>query len=98
MSKAAVDVLKPVQSVLSSIGATVFQEAAHPPGITDIAPMSDEGVPVLGIMQDARNYYNYHHTTADTLDKVVPSELRENAAVMAVMAYALADMKNPLPR
>ncbi len=98
MSKAAVDVLKPVQTVLSSIGATVFQEAAHPPGITDIAPMSDEGVPVLGIMQDARSYYNYHHTAADTLDKVTPSELRENAAVMAVMAYALADIKNPLPR
>jgi carboxypeptidase Q len=98
MSKAAVDALKPVQTVLSSIGATVFQEASHPPGITDIAPMSEEGVPVLGIMQDARNYYNYHHTTADTLDKVVPSELRENAAAMAVMAYALADIKNPLPR
>ena len=98
MSKAAADALKPVQTVLSSIGASVLQEASHPPGITDIAPMSEEGVPVLGIMQDTRKYYTYHHSAADTLDKVVPSELRENAAAMAVMAYALAEMKNPLPR
>ena len=45
-----------------------------------------------------RKYYDYHHTAADTLDKVVPLELRENAAAMAVMAYALAAMKEPLPR
>jgi carboxypeptidase Q len=98
MSKAAAEALKPVQTVLSSIGATVFQETSQPPGITDIAPMSEEGVPLLGILQDMRKYYDYHHTAADTLDKVVPSELRENAAVMAVIAYALADMKEPLPR
>jgi carboxypeptidase Q len=46
----------------------------------------------------SRTYFNYHHTAADTLDKVVPSELRENAAAMAVMAYALTNMKDPLPR
>ncbi len=98
MSKDAADALAPVQTVLSSIGASVMQEASHPPGITDIAPLSEEGVPVLGLMQDTRDYYAYHHSAADTLDKVVPSELRENAAAMAVMAYALAEMKNPLPR
>ena len=98
MSNAATDALKPAQTVLSSIGANVLQNSSHPPGVTDIAPMSEEGVPVLGIMQDARNYYDYHHSAADTLDKVVPAELRENAAAMAVMAYTLADTKSPLPR
>jgi Zn-dependent M28 family amino/carboxypeptidase len=98
MSKAAADALKPAQAILSSIGASVLQQDPHPPGTTDILPMSQEGVPVLGIMQDARDYYKYHHTAADTLDKVTPSELRENAAAMAVMAYALTNMKNPLPR
>ena len=98
MSDAAAVALKPAQTILSSIGANILQESSHPPGVTDIAPMSEEGVPILGIMQDARNYYDYHHSAADTLDKVVPAELRENAAAIAVMAYALADMKNPLPR
>ena len=94
---AAAEALRPVQSVLLSIGATVFQPTTYPPG-ADIAAMSDAGIPAFGVMQDGRTYFNYHHTAADTLDKIVPAELRENAAAMAVLAYALANMKDPLPR
>jgi Zn-dependent M28 family amino/carboxypeptidase len=93
---AAAEALRPVQTVLQSIGATVLQPTPYPPG-ADIAPMSDAGVPAFGLLQDGRNYFNYHHTAADTLDKVVPAELRENAAAMAVLAYALTNMKEPLP-
>jgi carboxypeptidase Q len=93
----AIDTLRPVQSVLQSIGATVLQPTAFSPG-ADIAAMSDAGVPTFGVMQDGRTYFNYHHTAADTLDKVVPAELRENAAAMAVLGYALTNMKDPLPR
>jgi Zn-dependent M28 family amino/carboxypeptidase len=86
-----------VQGVLMSIGASVLQLTTYAPG-ADITAMSDRGVPVFGVMQDGRTYFNYHHTAADTLDKVVPAELRENAAAMAVLAYALANMKDALPR
>jgi carboxypeptidase Q len=94
---AALEALRPVQSVLQSIGATVLQPTTYPPG-ADIEAMSNAGVPAFGVMQDGRTYFNYHHTAADTLDKVVPNELKENAAAMAVMAYALTNMKEPLPR
>ena len=97
MSTKAADVLRPALNVLQSIGANVLRESTYPPG-ADIAAMSETGVPALGILQDGRTYFHYHHTAADTLDKVVPSELRENAAAMAVMGYALASMKDPLPR
>lgn len=97
ISTSAAELLRPVLSILDSIGATAMQASSYPPG-ADIARMSDAGVPALGILQDGRTYFNYHHTAADTLDKVVPSELRENAATMAVMGYALATMKDPLPR
>jgi carboxypeptidase Q len=93
----AIDALRPVQSVLQSTGASVLQSTAYPPG-ADISAMSDAGIPAFGVMQDGRTYFNYHHTAADTLDKVVPAELKENAAAMAVLAYALAGMKEPLPR
>jgi len=49
-------------------------------------------------VQDSRFYFNYHHTAADTFDKVDPRHLNENAAVMAVLAYALADSAEPAPR
>jgi len=65
---------------------------------TDINPMASYGVPVFGLVQDQRTYFNYHHTAADTLDKIVPAELAENAAAMAVLAYAIADLAQPLPR
>ena len=58
----------------------------------------EAGVPGIGIIQDGRKYFDYHHTAADTLDKVDPQELSENAAAMAVMGYALAAMPDTLPR
>ena len=97
MNHAATELLRPIVSVLQSFGANALQPSSYPPG-ADIAAMSDAGVPALGLLQDGRTYFNYHHSAADTLDKIVPRELRENAAAMAVMAYALASMKEPLPR
>lgn len=93
----ASDLLAPVLGVLQSFGASVLQPTPYPPG-ADISAMSEAGVPAFGIMQDGRTYFHYHHTAADTLDKIVPSELRENGAAMAIMGYALASMKDPLPR
>ena len=97
MSSSAAELLQPALAVLQSVGANVLQPTSFPPG-ADIAPMAEAGVPTLGILQDGRTYFYYHHSAADTLDKIIPNELRENAAAMAVMGYALANMKEPLPR
>ncbi len=97
ISTGAAELLRPVVNVLQSFGASALQPTAYAPG-ADITGMSEGGVPTLGLLQDGRTYFNYHHTAADTLDKIVPTELRENGAAMAVMGYALASMKNPLPR
>jgi Zn-dependent M28 family amino/carboxypeptidase len=93
----ALPYLQPVQDVLQTFGANLIRLSSRSPG-ADIAPLAKVGVPTLGILQDSRTYFNYHHTAADTLDKIVPRELRENAAAMAVMGYALADMPTLLPR
>ncbi len=97
ISDAAQQELSPVQEALRPVGATLFDIVTTSPE-TDIEPLSNKGVPALGVWQNGLKYFTYHHTAADTLDKVVPSELRENAACMAVMAYALADTPQPLPR
>ncbi len=97
MNPAGVRLLQPLQNVLKSFGANVIKITNDSPG-ADIAPLAKAGVPAFGIMQDARTYFYYHHTAADTLDKVIPAQLRENAAAMAVLGYALANMPQPLPR
>lgn len=88
--------LAPVAAILRTSGAGLLQLTEDVE--TDVSPLSEKGVPAFGLWQDTRTYFNYHHTEADTLDKVDPRELAENAAVMAVLAYALANIEQPLPR
>ncbi len=97
MSPEVLASLRPVAEVLRPIGATIFHSTDSSPG-SDIEPMVKAGVPGIGMIQDGRHYFDYHHSAADTLDKVDPQELRENAAAMAVMGYALAAMPEPLPK
>jgi carboxypeptidase Q len=97
ISSRAIDFLRPVQEILQSFGANLITATQFAPG-ADISGMSHEGVPTFGLMQDGRTYFNYHHSAADTLDKIVPHELQENAAAMAVMGYALANTDPSLPR
>ena len=89
--------LAPVQEVLKPVGANLVRLTSYSPG-SDISPLAQAGVPAFGIIQDGRTYFNYHHTAADTLDKVNPVTLRENAAAAVVMGYALAEMEERLPR
>ncbi|PZR75737.1 MAG: peptidase M28 family protein [Chthoniobacterales bacterium] len=87
---------EPVAKILTDSGAGILNLAEHPGA--DISPLTKLGVPGFSPIQDNRTYFNYHHTAADTLDKIVPRELAENAAVVAVTAYALANLEKPLPR
>jgi carboxypeptidase Q len=88
--------LRPLSRVLAPIGAPLLERS--PETGEDINSVTEKGVPGFAPIQDSRYYFNYHHTAADTFDKVNPRELGENAAVMAVTAYALADAATPAPR
>jgi Zn-dependent M28 family amino/carboxypeptidase len=93
----ALEMLRPLSAVLEGSGAGIIRQSQNAEG-ADISPLDAAGVPTLAPIQDNRTYFNYHHTAADTLDKVVPRELAENGAVMAALAYAIANLQAPLPR
>jgi carboxypeptidase Q len=88
--------LVPVAAVLQESGAGGLSLVENCGA--DIQPLEKAGVPALSPIQDSRFYFNYHHSAADTLDKVIPKELAENSAVVAVAVYALANSELPLPR
>jgi len=88
--------LRPVARVLEAIGASTLARGDE--AGADVSFLNGKGVPGFTPTQDNRFYFDYHHTAADTFDKVIPRELNENAAVMTVLAYALADSANPAPR
>ena len=81
-------------SLLAPIGATEIDRSDH--AGTDIGPLTAKGVLSFGLHTDGRTYFDIHHTPADTLDKVDPAALADGVAAMAVMAYVLADMPEPL--
>jgi carboxypeptidase Q len=58
----------------------------------DVGPMRPSGVVLMGHQVDGSTYFNFHHSAADTIDKVDPVELSKNVAAMAVMAFVIADM------
>jgi Zn-dependent M28 family amino/carboxypeptidase len=65
-------------------------------GGADIAPLMQDGVPGLSVRTVRKHYFEWHHSRADTLDKVDIDDLRSNIAALAVMSYMLADMPEPL--
>ncbi len=82
--------LKAVMKALQPIGASVLVRREGSVG-ADISPLQAAGTPSFAPVLDGRHYFDYHHTAADTLDKVDPENLRSEIAVMAVLAYFLAD-------
>ena len=67
-------------------------------GGTDVNVLSAAGVPVMELTVENSKYFWFHHTAADTPDKVNPRDLARCTAAMAVMAYTVADLPEPLPR
>lgn len=57
----------------------------------DVEPLLADGVPAFGLRTVMTHYWDYHHTPADTFDKIVPDEFRRCTAAFAVMSYVLAD-------
>ena len=91
--------LKPVLDALVPLGATAVEYRAPGEHLgADIGLLQAAGVPSFAPLVDTRRYFDYHHTAADTLDKVDPDALRRQVAVMAVLAWVLAEMPEPLPR
>ncbi|MHA4871106.1 M20/M25/M40 family metallo-hydrolase [Duganella sp. PWIR1] len=87
----------PLKTALEPIGAGIF-ERHDIAGAADTGPLERAGVPVFEPLVDSSAYFNYHHTTADTLDKVSPLELKRHVAVMTALTWYLANMEENIGR
>ena len=85
--------LREIGGLLERIDAASVQPGG---GGADISPIMADGVPGLALRTVGTHYFDWHHSRADTVDKVNLEDLRANIAAMAVMAYVLADMPVPL--
>ncbi len=93
-SDEAFEMVTAVGKLLDSIESGTITRGG---GGADIGPIMREGVPGMGLNVDGAEYFKYHHTSADTIDKLDRHEFNLCVATLAVMAYVVADMQERLP-
>ena len=64
----------------------------------DVLKLITGGVPVMHLEVDREKYFWFHHTDADTIDKLNPAEFNLCVASMAIMAFTVADLEGTLAR
>ena len=74
---------------LASVGAAHFEST--PETGADTSFLTEAGVPGFGLVPDPLRYFDYHHSAADTLDKIDPKELAQDSAAVAALAWILAE-------
>jgi carboxypeptidase Q len=93
-SEQARQTVRTISTLLSDIGAMRLLLGGEG---ADIAPSVAEGkIPAMSLDVDASRYFLYHHTEADTVDKIDPAEMARCAAAIAVMSYVVAEMPDRL--
>ncbi len=90
------DLLKGMAGLLTPIAADTLTVAEN--GGADIIPLLPSGVPQLGLSLDGTTYFDFHHTAADTFDRIDPRILDRSTAAAAVAAYVLAETPQTLER
>jgi hypothetical protein len=93
ISEAALARATEIGKLLDGIGAG---EMTRGGGGTDINPLTQAGVPSFGMRTVGLHYFDWHHSNADTFDKVDPQDFRLNVASLAVLSYVLAEMPERL--
>ena len=94
-SAEAKNIISEIHKLLIPINANNLSDGGR---AADIAPLNDLGVPVMSLKVDNTKYFWYHHTAADTFDKVDFTEFNNCIAAMTIMAYVVAELPDPLPR
>lgn len=85
--------VRAIASLLSRLSADTVTTSG---GGSDIGPSVDAGgIPAMSY-DGTGQYFVLHHTEADTVDKIDPTDVSRAAAAIAVMAYVIADLPTRL--
>lgn len=85
----ALDLLREIGRYLEPIESG---EVLRGGGGADIGPLMTLGVPGMGLLVDGSRYFWYHHTEADTVDKLSNEDFNECVATLAVFAYVVGSL------
>jgi len=95
-SDAARATVRDIATLLVGVGATRIGASG---GGSDIGPsVQAANIPSMSLDVDGSLYFTIHHTPADTIDKIEPTDLARCVAALAVMGYVVADLPQRLGR
>jgi carboxypeptidase Q len=94
-SAAGLEFVKRLGPLLDRIGASRVEVGE---GEADVGPILQRGVPGLALDVDDTKYFWYHHSSGDMMSVIGRDDFSRCIATMAVMAYILADLDQPVPR
>jgi carboxypeptidase Q len=86
----ALPAVKRILEVMKPLGIIAGDNNAG--GGPDIGPFVKEGMPAAELQQNGLDYFDYHHTPDDTLDKINPQHLSQNVAAYTVFAWMAANL------
>ena len=76
-------------AALAPLGITASKAEAH--GGADVEKLIESGVAVVDLRQDGSRYFDIHHTSDDTLDKIDPAQLQQNVEAWTIMLNLAAN-------
>jgi carboxypeptidase Q len=89
-------VMAQIGSLLTPIGLSDIGPGG---GGADIGPIAQLGnVPTMAYLGDATRFFVFHHTAADTVERVAPEDVSRAAAAIAAVTWVVAEMPERLPR
>ena len=80
--------IRRIGEVLAPLGIATEDEGGGPG--PDVGPLVARGMAWAQLAQDGSDYFDWHHTANDTLDKIEPAALDQQVAAYAAFAYLAA--------
>ncbi|MBZ9612520.1 M20/M25/M40 family metallo-hydrolase [Rheinheimera maricola] len=78
-----------LQKKLAHLGIALGDNTAS--GGPDVSVLKAQGVPVASLQQDGTDYFDYHHTPNDTMDKIEPAAMQQNLEAWLITTTAIAN-------
>ncbi|HWF78484.1 MAG TPA: M28 family peptidase [Caulobacteraceae bacterium] len=77
-------------ATVAPLGVVISPEPSRGSG-DDTADLVRAGAPAFAVSQDASRYFDWHHSSEDTLDKVDSAQLNQAVATWAAFVYIAAN-------
>jgi hypothetical protein len=81
--------IKQIAQVLAPLGVA-YDPTRQGGGGSDLSQLHGKGMAALSLTQDGTDYFDWHHSAEDTLDKIDPQDLAQNVAAYTAFAYMAA--------